>query len=73
MTVVASLQPDLRGTLARVTAPTPDSVTLMLGDGRTVIWGGADDSATKAKVLAALLTQPGTVYDVSSPDAAVVR
>jgi cell division protein FtsQ len=43
-------------------------VTLGLTDGRTIRWGSADDSARKAQVLAALMSQPGKVYDVSSPD-----
>jgi cell division protein FtsQ len=51
-----------------VTARTPGSVTLGLTGGHTIRWGSADDSARKAAVLAALMTQPGRVYDVSSPD-----
>ena len=39
-----------------------------LANGKTVRWGNADDSARKAAVLAALMTRPGKVYDVSSPD-----
>jgi cell division protein FtsQ len=56
-----------------VTARTPDSVALTLTGGRTVVWGGDDDAAAKARVLPALLTRPGTVYDVSTPTVVTVR
>ena len=48
-------------------------VTLGLGDGRSVRWGDPDRSADKIAVLGPLLGQPGTVYDVSSPDLPTVR
>jgi cell division protein FtsQ len=48
-------------------------VTLRLADGRSVRWGGPERSADKIGVLAALLGQPGSVYDVSSPDLPTVR
>jgi cell division protein FtsQ len=48
-------------------------VTLTLRDGRTVLWGGADESAAKARVLTALLGRSGTVYDVSTPSVVTVR
>ena len=59
--------------LAVVEAPTPDSVTLGLRDGRSVVWGGSGDSAAKARALGPLLTRPGSTYDVSTPTVAVVR
>jgi cell division protein FtsQ len=49
------------------------SVTLTLTDGRTVVWGTTDRTDEKAEKLAALLTQPGKVYDVSSPDLPTVK
>ena len=48
-------------------------VTLGLRDGRSVRWGDPDRSADKIAVLGPLLGQPGTVYDVSSPDLPTVR
>jgi cell division protein FtsQ len=68
MAVLAALPPPLRSMVVTVAARTPGSVTLGLTGGRTIRWGSADDSARKAVVLAALMTQPGKVYDVSSPD-----
>lgn len=50
------------------TAQTPASVEFTLAGGKTVRWGDAGKTDRKAKVLAALLTQPGQVYDVSAPE-----
>ncbi|CNV87905.1 cell division protein FtsQ [Mycobacterium tuberculosis] len=49
------------------------SITLTLADGRVVIWGTTDRCEEKAEKLAALLTQPGRTYDVSSPDLPTVK
>jgi cell division protein FtsQ len=49
------------------------SITLTLADGRVVIWGTTDRTDEKAEKLSALLTQPGKVYDVSSPDLPTVK
>jgi cell division protein FtsQ len=51
----------------------PGQVTLGLTDDREVRWGAADRATEKGAVLVALLTQPGRVYDVTSPDLPTVR
>jgi hypothetical protein len=38
-----------------------------------VLWGSADGSADKAKVLTVLLKHHATFYDVSSPGQPVLR
>jgi cell division protein FtsQ len=48
-------------------------VTLGLVDERSVRWGDPERSADKVAVLGPLLGQPGSVYDVSSPDLPTVR
>ena len=58
----------LKTQVTTVTADTPGDVRLTLSDGRVVKWGNAQDNARKAAVLAALLTRPGTTYDVATPD-----
>ena len=73
LVVIGSLSPELRRAVQVVEAPTPDSVTLGLRDGRTVIWGGSGESEAKARALGPLLTRPGSTYDVSTPTVAVVR
>jgi cell division protein FtsQ len=69
-TVAASLDPALLGKIASIQAFDPNSVTLVLTDQRVVHWGSADRSAEKARILSALLGQPGTQIDVSNPDVA---
>lgn len=72
-TVAASLSPAIRAKLTSIAASSPGAIVLRLADGRTVQWGSADRSAEKAEVLPALLSRPGTLFDVSDPDVVVAR
>lgn len=72
-TVVASLPPGLRRQVDHVEATGPDSISLRLTKGRTVVWGSADRSDLKAKVAAAIIGAKGSVYDVSSPEHPTAR
>lgn len=65
--VVSAMPPDLARIVDHVAVETVDRISLELGDGRTVVWGSADDSAQKARVLQALLRQDAKTYDVSVP------
>lgn len=49
-------------------AQTPASVEFTLSSGKIVRWGTAEQTDRKAKVLAALLTQDGKIYDVAAPE-----
>jgi cell division protein FtsQ len=71
--VLTSLAPDLARQVAKIAAPSVSSITLTLDDGRTIVWGTTDRTAEKAEKLGALLTQPGRMYDVSSPDLPTVK
>ncbi|MDZ4270628.1 MAG: FtsQ-type POTRA domain-containing protein [Mycobacterium sp.] len=71
--VMTSLRPDVASQVGRVSAPSVSAITLTLIDGRVVVWGTTDRTEEKALKLAALLTQPGQTYDVSSPDLPTVR
>ena len=71
--VHAMLPEELRGRVATVRASSPQAVTLVLADGREVVWGGAGGTATKAAAVLALLDRPGTVLDVSGEGVVVVR
>lgn len=73
MTVLKSFTESFRGQVATVTARTAYDVVLTLTDGRTVVWGGADQSARKMQVLPALLQQKGSEYDVTDPTLVSVR
>jgi cell division protein FtsQ len=69
--VLSQLPAALRPTVTSVRAPGPDQVTLQLRSGVTVVWGGPDHAAAKAKELAILMQTHSRYYDVSSPATAV--
>lgn len=73
--VFRSLPESLRAQVVTVAATTANDVTLTLADGRVVVWGGVDEAAQKTRTLEFLMAQAADAsgYDVSSPDAAVVR
>ena len=72
--VAATLPHKLRGKVSLIAADSRDSIVLMLGSGRTVMWGSSADSELKAQVVAALLKQkPKSSIDVSSPHNPAVR
>jgi cell division protein FtsQ len=72
LAVLRDLPPPLRAQVGKVEVA-GTTVTLGLADGRSVRWGDPDRSADKVAVLGPLLGQPGSVYDVSSPDLPTVR
>ena len=65
--VLAELPAQLRHSLASITAPSPDQVTLNLSNGVTVLWGSVSDASAKAKELALLMRTHARYYDVSAP------
>ena len=71
--VMTALRPEVAAQVGRVAAPSVAAITLTLADGREVVWGTTDRTEEKALKLAALLTQPGRTYDVSSPDLPTVK
>ncbi|WP_378271680.1 cell division protein FtsQ/DivIB [Amycolatopsis pigmentata] len=68
LAVLTSLPPELRAEITLVRARTPGGVEFTLRNGKVVRWGDAGGPDRKAKVLAVLLTRPGHVYDVASPE-----
>lgn len=71
--VMLALPRELAPQVAKVAAPSVSSITLTLDDGRVIVWGTTDRTAEKSEKLAALLTQQGHTYDVSSPDLPTVK
>ena len=71
--VVAALPAALQGRVAHLSARTVDTITLRLRNGREVLWGSGDGSARKAQVLAVLLREKASLYDVSIPGQPVIR
>ncbi|GAA3117089.1 cell division protein FtsQ/DivIB [Streptosporangium carneum] len=73
LAVIGALPPNLVPRIAEVLAPSPETVSLRLKDGRAVVWGGPDRPADKARILTTLLKRPADSYDVSSPDVVTVK
>ena len=74
--LVAALPDSLADRLRTVRVRSFDAITLELADGRTVTWGSAERTRTKAKALLALLKaeKDAVHFDVSVPSApAAVR
>ncbi|WP_205474625.1 cell division protein FtsQ/DivIB [Nocardioides sp. SYSU D00038] len=72
--VVAALPDDLAARVDHVRIESAARISLVLRDGRTVVWGTAEDSEQKAEVLATLLEQvDARTYDVSVPSRPTTR
>lgn len=72
--VVAVLPAELAARVDHVEVQTIDQITLVLRDGREVLWGSAEQSELKARVLPQLLAaQRAQVYDVSVPESPITR
>ncbi|WP_343320065.1 cell division protein FtsQ/DivIB [Arthrobacter sp. TMP15] len=71
--VLANLPQSILGQLANATAKSPDAVELKLADGRSIIWGNANDMELKAQVLEALLSAPPPTAAEGKPEPAPVK
>jgi cell division protein FtsQ len=71
--VVETLPGSLASRVEYVAVSTVDRISLRLRSGQTVQWGSADESDQKAEVLAVLLKQKASMYDVSVPGQPVTR
>ncbi|OCA93308.1 hypothetical protein ACU21_07090 [Actinobaculum suis] len=71
--VLRGLDPDIRALVESTKLDNSGRVVLALTEGRTVVWGDASQGQEKLGVLRVLLGQPGTVFDISEPAAAVIK
>lgn len=71
--VVTSLRSDIQVLVDRVQVESVDRIRLRLADGRSVMWGSAEQSAAKADVLAVLLDRKADEIDVSVPGRPTTR
>jgi len=78
--VLAALPAPVLEKLEHASAETIDSVELQLTDGKSILWGNAEQNDLKAQVLETLLAAaeeegeaPVEVYDVSTPMRPVTR
>ena len=73
-TVVSALPEDLVTRVDHVEVATVDQITLVMRDGRQVLWGSAEESELKAQVIDRLMAaEKALVYDVSVPGNPTVR
>jgi cell division protein FtsQ len=76
--VLAALPATVRDQVSTVTSSVgpggvSGQVVLGLTGSREVHWGTAERTADKAAVLVPLLSQPGHIYDVTSPDLPTIK
>jgi len=71
--VIGSLPVGIAGRVDTVEVSSVDKIELVLGNGRRVLWGSAEDSGQKAEVLAVMLKRPGQQIDVSVPGRPTTR
>ncbi|NTW38963.1 MAG: FtsQ-type POTRA domain-containing protein [Cellulomonadaceae bacterium] len=77
LTVLQAIPAELAAQVSGASAQNQDTVELVLRDGPTVVWGSADESTLKARVLATLRASAASagvkVYDVSAPRLPITR
>jgi cell division protein FtsQ len=71
--MLAALPAKVRADVVGVHADTADDMSVQLTGGRRVVWGGPGQARFKADVLTVLIHEKGGTYDVSVPEAPVVR
>ncbi|MGL5827557.1 MAG: cell division protein FtsQ/DivIB [Nocardioides sp.] len=65
--VLAALPPEVSRLVSYVSVETIDRISLVLRDDRVVLWGSAEESVDKGRVVGKLLAIPARRYDVSVP------
>jgi cell division protein FtsQ len=69
--VLRELPASIGRQVTEVAALDASDVTLTLGDGITIVWGGTDRPAEKAKELSVLMRTHARSYDISAPETAM--
>ena len=65
--MISALPEDLAALVDHVEVTTVDEISLVLKDGRPVVWGSADESDTKATCSPTCSASRRQTYDVSVP------
>lgn len=71
--VVRSLPTDILRRVSYLDVRTIDAISFQLRNGALIRWGSADESGRKAQVLAVLLRQEASEYDVTAPGRPTIR
>jgi cell division protein FtsQ len=72
-TVLAELPRHVARKVRSVTTGGPDKVSVQLGNGVVVVWGGTERAQVKAKELLILMRRRARVYDVSGVGTAMIK
>ena len=71
--VVVALPAELLRRVEVIDVGSIDAISFRLTGGARVTWGSADESEDKARVLAVLLREPASAYDVTAPGRPTLR
>lgn len=71
--IAASISEKARGQVEALDARGPYDYVLRLREGRTVVWGAAEDNANKALALESVLQMEGTEFNISNPELVTSR
>ena len=71
--IAASISEKARGQVEALDARGPYEYVLRLREGRTVVWGAAEDNANKALALESVLQMEGTEFNISNPELVTAR
>ncbi|WP_297590618.1 cell division protein FtsQ/DivIB [uncultured Corynebacterium sp.] len=71
--IAASISEKARGQVEALDARGPYEYVLRLREGRTVVWGAAEDNANKALALESVLQMEGTEFNISNPELVTSR
>lgn len=71
--IAASISDKARGQVEALDARGPYEYVLRLREGRTVVWGAAEDNANKALALESVLQMEGTEFNISNPELVTSR
>lgn len=71
--IAASISEKARGQVEALDARGPYEYVLRLREGRTVVWGAAEDNANKALALESVLQMEGTEFNISNPELVTTR
>ena len=71
--IAASISDQARGQVEALEARGPYDYVLRLVEGRTVVWGAAEDNANKALALESVLQMEGTEFNIVNPELVTSR
>ncbi len=67
LALLTGMPAELRAAVAEVGVPEPTNMTVLLADGRRVLWGSGRDNGLKARIVAAVPKKKADGIDVRQP------